>query len=379
MNRPVITGLGCVSALGIGVETFWRRLAGGESGLRPMRRIDPAGLRNELAGEVPEADWHEQADGSLCRPVAYVRCACDEALARAGLAPDGRRLVAATNFGAQELYWRTDEARRVAGLDFSHQVSSLGLGEPIVLSNACSSGTHALGHAADLVRLGLAEVVVAAGFDELGVFCLSGLSILHTISADTIRPFDAKRSGTIFGEGAAALVVEDLEHARSRGAESLAEVLGYGVSNNGFHMTAPDKGGQGMVAAMLLALAQAGLEPSRIGHVNAHATGTEYHDPAEVEALRAVLGEHAHSVPVSAIKAATGHTMGAAGAMEAVAGVLALQYQFVPPTLNHDEPDPACDLDCVPGTGREHGFEVALSISAGLGGNNAAVLLGAVQ
>lgn len=379
MNRPVITGLGCVSALGIGAETFWRRLAAGESGLRPMRRIDPAGLRNELAGEVPEDDWRDHGDGRFCRPVAYLRCACDEALAHAGLVGDGRRLVAATNFGAQDLYWRTEEAGRVAGLDFSHQVSELGYGEPIVLSNACSSGTHALGHAADLVRLGQAEVAVAAGFDELGAFCLSGLSILHTISADTIRPFDAKRSGTIFGEGAAALVVEDLEHARSRGAEPLAEVLGYGVNNNGFHMTAPDKGGQGMVAAMRLALAQAGLEPSRIGHVNAHATGTEYHDPAEVEALKAVLGEHAYAVPVAAIKAATGHSMGAAGAMEAVACVLALRHQFVPPTLNHTEPDPACDLDCVPAAGREHAFEVAMSVSAGLGGNNAAVLIGAVR
>ncbi|NUQ02158.1 MAG: beta-ketoacyl-[acyl-carrier-protein] synthase family protein, partial [Armatimonadetes bacterium] len=246
-------------------------------------------------------------------------------------------------------------------------------------SNACSSGTQALGHAADLVRLGLAETVLACGFDELGRFCLSGLSILHTITTDTIRPFDRQRSGTIFAEGAGALVVESLESAEARGVEPLAEVLGYGVNNNAFHMTAPDKGGAGMVAAITMALAQAGLPAERIDHVNAHATGTEYHDPAETAALKAVMGKRAYEVPVSAIKGATGHAMGAAGALEAVSGVLALRHQLAPPTLNLEEPDPACDLDCVPGQARAAAMGVMLSVSAGIGGNNAAILLGRVS
>lgn len=378
MRRPVITGLGVVSALGVGVERFWQRLLAGESGLRPMQRIDPTGLRNVLAGEVPEDEWEAVRPSSLpkLRPLQYLQVAASEARQAAGISDGGPfEFVAATNFGAQQFWWDKESADRVVGLNFSSHIVAATHAQAVVLSNACSSGTHALGHAADLVRLGLADVAIAAGFDELGTFCLSGLSILHTISADTIRPFDRKRSGTIFGEGAAALVVEELEHARARGAAPWAEVLGYGVNNNGYHMTAPDKGGAGMVEAIRMALRQAGLEPTRIGHINAHATGTEYHDPAETEAIKTVLGEHAYRVPVSAIKAATGHSMGAAGAMEAVACVLALRDQVVPPTLNLDEPDPLCDLDCVPGTARPHAFDVALSVSAGIGGNNAAVLI----
>lgn len=386
MNRAVITGLGTVSALGVGVERFWTRLAGGESGLRPMARRDATGLRNELAGEVPEAEWLEAAPHlEACPRVwGYAAWAVDEALSQAGLRDfNAAGAVFATNFGGQDGWWNADEPTEAfARVDF-HEASrrlrtSRFTGPVLTLSNACSSGTHAVGHAADLVRLGVCDVAVACGFDELGLFCLSGLSILHTITTDTIRPFDTKRSGTIFGEGAGALVIESLAHAEARGAEPLAEVLGYGVNNNAYHMTAPDKGGEGMVEAIRMALAQAGLEPSRVGHVNAHATGTEYHDPAETQAIKTVLGRHAYDVPVSAIKAACGHTMGAAGALEAIACVLALRHQLAPPTLNLDEPDPACDLNCVPGVAQQAGFDVALSVSAGLGGNNSAVLVGRV-
>jgi len=379
MRRVVVTGLGTVNALAAGREQFWQRLLAGASGIRPMQRFDTAGLRNTLAGEVPADEW--QATGTReSRPTAYARFAVEEALAQAGrsLADPALGLVLATNFGGQDGFWTLPTpAAGVAALDFAAPASALGARTaPVVtLSNACSSGTHALGHAADLVRLGVCDAAVACGFDELGLFCLSGLSILHTVTADTIRPFDRRRSGTIFGEGAAALVVETLAAAQARGAEPLAEVLGYGVNNNAYHMTAPDKGGEGMVTAIRMALAQAGIAPGSIGHVNAHATGTEHHDPAETAALKTVLGGHAYEVPVSAIKAATGHAMGAAGAIEAVACVLALRDQVAPPTLNLEEPDPECDLDCVPGQARAASFDVVLSVSAGLGGNNSAVVL----
>ncbi|MCC7494748.1 MAG: beta-ketoacyl-[acyl-carrier-protein] synthase family protein [Fimbriimonadaceae bacterium] len=380
MNDVVVTGLGAVSALGCGVEPLWRRLLAGDSGLRPLTRWPADGLRNRLAGEVDlaalppaeQAPWRRFADLAVA-----------EALAQAGYEPGAEvnmAAVVATNFGGQEAFWAAAEPGAAQRSGEFHQVAAAlaaaGCAPTVTFSNACSSGTQALGHAADLVRLGLCDAALAVGVDELGLFCLSGLSILHTVSTDTIRPFDRQRSGTIFGEGAGALVVENAAFAAARGARPLASVLGYGVNNNAWHMTAPDKGGAGMVAAMRLALAQAEVAPQRIGHVNAHATGTEYHDPAETAAIKEVLGAHAYDVPVSAIKAATGHAMGAAGALEAVVTVLALQHQLAPPTLNLTDPDPACDLDCVPGVPRAASFEVALSISAGIGGNNAAVLLG---
>ena len=380
MSRVVVTGLGIVSSLGLGQETFWRRLIAGESGLRPMHRLDATGLRNDLAGEVPEEPWQAAGAPALGRAAEYGWVACSEAVQQAGLSLDEWPGAAAlaTNFGGQQDWWSpAPTPERVAAVDCHRLANALRPRGPVVtLSNACSSGTNALGLAADMVRCGLADVALACGFDELGLFCLSGLSILHTITTDTIRPFDAARSGTIFAEGAGALVVESADHAMRRGARPLAEVLGYGVNNNAFHMTAPDKGGAGMVAAIGLALTQAGIDASAIDHVNAHATGTEYHDPAETEALKTVMGERAYQIPVSAIKGATGHAMGAAGAIEAVACVLALQHQTVPPTLNLESPDPLCDLDYVQGQARAAELRVALSVSAGLGGNNSAVLLG---
>ncbi len=382
MRRVVITGLGVVNALGVGCDRFWRRLVAGESGLRAMARMPAAGLRNDLAGEVPADEWAEQEPAAPPSARGFAAYAAAEAAAQAGLSltPWPGAVVYATNFGGQhEWFERTPAPDSLAALDFHAAATSVtSAGPAITLSNACSSGTHAVGHAADLVRLGYVDVALACGFDELGLFCLSGLSILHTITTDTIRPFDRKRSGTIFGEGAAALIVEDADHARARGADPLAEVLGYGVNNNAFHMTAPDHGGEGMVQVIRRALAQADLPADRVGHVNAHATGTEYHDPAEAAAVLTVLGDHGRRIPVSAIKAATGHAMGAAGAIEAVACVLALCEQVAPPTLNLDEPDDACPLDHVVGQARHAQFDVALSVSAGLGGNNAAVLLGRV-
>ncbi|MBI2298897.1 MAG: hypothetical protein HYU66_08110 [Armatimonadetes bacterium] len=264
MRRVVVTGLGVVSALGVGAERFWSRLAAGESGLRPMRRLDATGLRNALSGEVPEEEWRACREADLPRPAGYAARAVAEALEQAGLDPELAGYVGATNFGGQH-HWQESPAAadRYRELDF-HGGAPCWDGPAVTLSNACSGGTHALGHAADLVRLGLCDAAVAVGFDELGMFCLSGLSILHTISTDTIRPFDVKRSGTIFGEGAAALVVESAEHATLRDATVLAEVLGYGVNNNAYHMTAPDKGGEGMVHAIRMALGQAGLKPGVI-------------------------------------------------------------------------------------------------------------------
>jgi 3-oxoacyl-(acyl-carrier-protein) synthase len=204
---------------------------------------------------------------------------------------------------------------------------------------------------------------------------MAGLSILRTITHDDIRPFDVRRNGTLFGEGAAALVLEELGHARSRGARIYGEVLGYAVNNNNYHLTAPDKDGEGLVAVLEAALMDAEIAGAQVDYVNAHGTGTAYFDVTETKALKTVLGARAYQIPIDSIKPAVGHMMSAAGCVEAIATVCALRDGIVPPTLNLEQPDPACDLDYVPGQSRRVDIHTALSISSGIGGNNAAVVL----
>ena len=218
--------------------------------------------------------------------------------------------------------------------------------------------------------------MLAGGHDTLSYSSLAGLSILRTITADRIRPFDKRRNGTIFGEGAAMLVLEELEHARARGAPILAELLGYGVNNNAYHLTAPDKGGEGLRHVLEAALADARVTADQLDYINAHGTGTSYHDVAETIAIKTALGDHAYRIPVSSIKAATGHIMGGAGALEAIVTILAMRHGVIPPTLNYGEADPDCDLDYVPNEARAHDVNLAASVSSGIGGNNAAVVLG---
>jgi 3-oxoacyl-[acyl-carrier-protein] synthase II len=217
-------------------------------------------------------------------------------------------------------------------------------GPATTLSLSCSSGAAAMGLALDLIRAGRADVMLAGGHDTLSYSSLAGLSILRTITAEQIRPFDKRRSGTIFGEGAAMLVLEEREHAQARDA-------------------------------LEAALADAGVAADALDYINAHGTGTPYHDVAETVAIKTALGDHAYNIPVSSIKAATGHIMAGAGALEAIVTILAMRDGVVPPTLNYGEPDPDCDLDYVPNESRAHPVRVAASISSGIGGNNAAVVL----
>ena len=247
---------------------------------------------------------------------------------------------------------------------------------PIFLaSETVSADSSALTRCLEMIRHDRVEVMLAGGHDSLAPSPLAGLSILRTITTDDIRPFDAKRSGTLFSEGAAVLVVEELEHARARGARIYCELLGGWQNNNAYHMTAPDPGGVGMVRVVRRALDDAEVRPEQIDYINAHGTGTEHHDPAETEAIKTVFGDRAYGIPVSSSKGALGHMMGAAGTVETIATALALRDGIVPPTANLDEPDPECDLDYVPGQGREHPTTCALSISAGIGGSNAAVVI----
>lgn len=217
--------------------------------------------------------------------------------------------------------------------------------------------------------------MLCEGHDSLAYSSMAGLSILRTITNEEIRPFDTRRNGTLFGEGAAALLLEDLEHAQARGATIFAEVLGYAVNNNAYHLTAPDKEGEGIVAVLREALRDGGVAGEEIDYVNAHGTGTAYFDVTETKAVKTVLGPRAYQIPMSSIKPAVGHMMAAAGSVEVLVTVCALRDGVAPPTLNLELPDPECDLDYVPGAARPATMRTALSISSGIGGNNAAVVL----
>ena len=384
----VVTGMGAVSSLGYGVDTLWEALVNGRCGIGPLTRLDAARYRIGHCGEVPPMP-DDTASDAPDLAIRYLVVAAEEALNQAGLQDEERRttaLVAASNFGpmqATERFlgppengtWRTpggvfhDEAVRLA----RQKLRLSGPGTAISLS--CASGNAAIGYAADLLRAGQAEAVVAVGYDAVSEIVWAGLCALRAMSRKALLPFDSRRDGTIFSEGAGALVLEAESHATARGARPLARYLGCGTSSNAFHMTHPDPRGEGMVRAMRAALRDAGIGPEQVDHINAHATGTKPNDRLETAAIKAIFGEHASRIAVNGIKAMLGHAMGAAGALEAIAAVMTLREGIIPPTIGLEQPDPDCDLDAVPLKARRAEVRTALNNSAGFGGCNASVVL----
>lgn len=395
-RRIFITGMGTVCPLGQSAPEFWRKLVAGRTGIAPLTKLDTSGLRNSSGGEIKGFDWSSYGEEGDCDEASqFAFAAATEAATQAGLSPEDLAqtgLVFGTNFGGAASWEavcdlaRDDIADSETFRQFLPDHAAVytaqrwnSIAPRATLSNACSSGTHAIGLGADWLRLGKCEVVMAGGFDGLGISTLAGLSILRTISPDALRPFDKSRSGTLFGEGGAMLILETEESMQRRGATPLAEFLGWSVNSNAYHLTAPDKDGAGLAAVMSRALKDAGVEPEAVGYINAHGTGTQYNDLAETQAIKTVFGNHAYKLAVSSIKGATSHTMGAAGALEAIACVQALQNRVLPPTLNYETPDPECDLDYVPNAAREAKVDVVVSNSSGIGGNNASLILGRVH
>lgn len=392
MISPVaITGMGALTCLGEDVDSFWQGLIEARSGIGPIRKFDVSGIRNPEGGEVHDWNgnhlppWTFQLDEAARFALAAAREAVENAGLGCGSLGDRTGIVLATNFGGARTFerWASGEDRRPGPFYNSLPPTAtdaaaiyLGASGPrATLSLSCSSGAAAVGLAADWIRLGKADRMIAGGYDALSLYSLAGLSCLRTVTTSKLQPFDLHRSGTVFGEGAGILVLESLESARECGAKPLALLTGWGVNNNAHHLTAPDSKGNGTLHAMRMACAGDGDAPARIDYVNAHGTGTKYNDPAETEALHTFLGDRAFEVPVSSIKAAISHTMGAAGALEAIATVKAIQTGIIPPTLNWQERDPTCDLDYVPNEARQHPVRCALSLSSGIGGNNAALLI----
>lgn len=385
MSMVVITGVGAVSPLGRGVKALWEGLLRGRPALGPIRRFDGSGFRSAGGGEVPE----EAVDAGAFRTRAecYLVTAAREALEDAGLGvPAGDvALVVGTNFGGMSAAERafSGEPAALAEYEFRAQAcrcaEALGLAGPVVvLSLSCASGAAAVAVARELVLSGRAERVLACGYDELSLYAYAGLAALRAMSPNALRPFDRRRDGTLFSEGAGALLVEDASSARSRSARILAGIAGAALNNDAYHMTAPDKSARGISALMRAALSDAGLSPQDIDHANLHGTGTQYNDLIETAAMKTVFGERARTIPVTANKSVIGHAMGAAGSLETIACAKSLVEGIVPPVAGLEEQDPQCDLDVVRGEPRQIQARYALKTSYGIGGTNAALVLARV-
>ncbi len=397
--RPVvITGLGVISALGNNVPAFWDALSRGESGIRPMELVDRTRLRFQNAAEVRGHRAEDHFAPELCsildRFAEFGMIAAREAIRMSGIewTPDlaaRSGIVTGTALGGQttedvafvDLYARQRSRvnplsipRVMANALASHISMETGVTGPVfTVSTACSSANHAIGQAFWMIRSGLIEAAVAGGSEAPMSFAnLKAWEAMRVVSPDTCRPFSKNRSGLILGEGGGILILESLEHARSRGAAILGEIVGFGMSADAHHITQPAADGAGR--AMRAALEDAGLPPESIGYINAHGTATLANDSMEVYAIRDVFGDHACKLAVSSTKSLHGHALGAAGALEAVATVLALRKGLLPPTANYDAPDPECDIDVIPNHARQASCEYAMSNSFAFGGLNAVLV-----
>lgn len=386
-----IVGTGLVCCLGAGVTRVFRRMCAGECGIRPLDRFPvddyPQQSGGQLPGDIEEALRTEFPDDDLA--AAMVKTAGREALRQAGrefpaaLDP-AMALVLGTNFGPMEsLEWCWRERIECGAMDrdtfdrfdrFPAAMAEwLGCGGPRAqISLSCASGASALAIAGDMIRAGRAERVLAIGYDALTEYCWCGLTNLRTITTDRMRPFDANRSGTLFSEGAGAML---LERRTASSPPPLGILAGVATNNNAFHMTAPAKDADGSRRVMADAIADAGMTPEAIDHVSAHATSTRANDVTEAAALRNLFGRRLDSITVAAHKSQLGHLMGAAGIAEAIITLEVIRCGIIPPTIHHETPDPECPLDCVPGKARHRQVRCAVTNSAGIGGNNGSVVL----
>jgi 3-oxoacyl-[acyl-carrier-protein] synthase II len=411
-RRVVITGIGPIPCVGHGREHFWNGILAEKSGIKSIASFDPSAFQVRCAGEIH--DWNSEEFFPPHRLKRLDRYA-QFAVASAKLALDDARFEysrekpqhrVGVSFGtalggvckAEDQYIRylkkgargvqpTLAVQVFGGSAHSNIAIDFGFrGVGTTNSNSCASGTVSVGEALRYIRDDFADVIVAGGAEApLTTITVGAFDIIKTMSrwsgdpALACRPFDLLRDGFVMGEGATSLIVEELEHARARGAPIYAEVLGYSLNNDAFHMTAPLPSGDSCIRAMRDALADARLAPGQIDYINAHASSTQLNDGAETLSIKQVFGEHAHRIPVSGTKGYYAHPLGATGAIEAALCALALDRQWIPPTINYQNPDPACDLDVVPNHGRKAELNYIMSNSFGFGGINACVVLGRIR
>jgi 3-oxoacyl-[acyl-carrier-protein] synthase II len=401
-RRVVVTGFGAVTPVGLDAESTWRSFLAGQSGVARITAFDPSAYPSQLAGEVkgaPEPRSVETKEARrLSRFVVFALATAEEALERAGLTIDAtnRERVGVLigtgigSLGTTEEGYRTIRDRggnRLSPFFLPQMLPNMAAGQlskafgakaySSTIITACAAGAQAIGEASEAIRRGAADVMIAGGTEasicEMGLasFCsIRALSQRNDDPARASRPFDGSRDGMVPAEGAAMLILEELEHARARGATIYAELAGYGCSSDAYHMVAPDPEGRGAALAIRHALEAAGLPPEAVDYVNAHATSTNAGDAAETKALKAVFGPRARSLTISATKSMIGHSMGASGAIGAVAALMSMRDGCVHPTINQETPDPECDLDYVPNTARDAAIDVAITNSFGFGGQN---------
>ena len=402
-RRVVITGVGAVTPVGNTAEEFWAALIAGRSGIGPITRFDTTGYATRIAGELKGFDSLKYIDKKddrrfdlfLKYAVACATMAVEDAALKMDKV-DGTRVGVLVGSGIGGLGTLLDnyEVLRTKGPDrvspffipmlivnMASGVISMRLGAKgpnSAVVTACATGNHAIGDATKIIQRGDADVMIAGGSEAIIIpltiagFCqMKAMSTRNDDPTRASRPFDAERDGFVCGEGGGLVVLESLDHARRRDARIYAEVIGYGMTGDAHHMTAPDPEGDGAARAMAAALRDAEIEPSAVGYINAHGTSTLYNDKFETIAIKRVFGEHAKKLAVSSTKSMTGHLLGAAGGIEAIATAFALHYGVLPPTINYEKPDPDCDLDYIPNQARKQEVEVALSNAFGFGGTNA--------
>ncbi|MFN7064601.1 MAG: beta-ketoacyl-ACP synthase II [Aquificaceae bacterium] len=407
-RRVVVTGLGVVSPVGTGVEKFWSNLVAGVSGIDIIKRFDPVelGLSVHIAGEVRDFEVERYFDKKDAQKVSdfikFAVGAAEEAIKDGGLLeskfdPYKVGVIIGTGIGGlrdieeQQKVLMEKGPRRVSPFFIPYGISNMASGLVAIrfgfkgsnycVVSACATGNHALGDAMRLIQKGDIDIAIAGGCESavtpLGVAGFASMRALSTRNHEpqkASRPFDRDRDGFVMGEGAGVLVLEEYEHAKARGAKIYAELVGYGATDDAYHITAPCADGEGAYMCMKLALEDAGVKPEEVDYINAHGTSTPLNDKSETLAIKGLFGEHAYVLKISSNKSMIGHLLGAAGAVEAIATVKTLQTGLIPPTINLENPDPECDLDYVPNKAIEYPVNYALSNSFGFGGTNACLL-----
>ncbi len=406
--RVVITGLGAITALGATIPGIWKNLLDGVSGIRQITQFDASDLPCQIAGEIPDFDPLDYLDKKEARRLAR---SAQIALAASMLAvedaslpatmpePERSAIYFGTGVGGIDVLedslntFHSKGYSRVNPFALPSLIPNLAafaigrqfqcLGPNFTIATACATSTQAIGGAAELIRRGVADIVISGGTEAvIRDFAIVGFIAMRALPLNfndhpeaASRPFDLNREGFVFAEGAGALIVEELEHARKRGANIYAEVAGHAASSDGFHLAAPDPNAAGPIRAMQWALQDAKLNPEDVDYINAHGTSTNLNDTTETRAIKAVFGKHAQNIPISSTKSMMGHAMGASGALEAIVCSKVIKHGWIPPTINYDTPDPECDLDYVPNHARQVEVTTTLSNSFGLGGQNACLVL----
>lgn len=406
MERVVITGIGAVTPIGNTAQEYWDGLLAGKNGIAPITRFDIEGYKASVAGEVKDFDPTAYIDKReakhMDRFCQYALAAAAQAMEQSGLKEgsfDPFRAGTLVSSGIGGIQTFSDEqtklngrgARRVSpfcipmmigNMASAHISMTYGLkGSSLSVVSACASGTHAVGEGMRAIRHGYLDIAVVGGAESSIVpIAVAGFANMHALSTESdpeaaCCPFDARRSGFIMGEGAGVLVLESLSHAKARGATILAEVAGYGTTSDAYHITSPDPTGEGPARAMTMAIEDAGLTPADIDYINAHGTSTPVNDKCETDAIKMAFGESAQRVKISSTKSMTGHLLGAAGAIEAIACAMAVKEDKIPPTIHYEQPDETCDLDYVPNQAVSCPVSAAISNSLGFGGHNATILI----